>query len=94
MNRDEAKNLFWRRKGTFEIGLDRQYEKVISSYYIGSEFDKFIDKIYDDFESRTCENCYWYSSEVCTNDESPLCADFVSEDYGCILFERKEDETI
>ena len=46
----------------------------------------------EEFDSRICKNCKWYLDEVCVNDESPLCADFVSETYGCVYFERKINE--
>ena len=52
---------------------------------------QIIDKIYDNFESRTCINCKWNRDGVCVNDESPLCADFVSDDYGCVLWENNND---
>lgn len=49
-----------------------------------------INKIYDDFESCSCENCEYFHEDVCTNDECPLCADFVDKDFGCNKFVRKE----
>ena len=52
------------------------------------QLDNFIDRIYNDFESRTCKNCSWYLCEVCTNDESPLCTEFVSEDYSCVYYAK------
>ena len=77
MTLNEAKEIFWAasrdgKAGVFEKAMDIQYTKVVSSYYIGSEFDKFIEKIYSDFKleleaeyqrgrdsilSRTCEGC-------------------------------------
>lgn len=51
---------------------------------------KFVEEIYD-AESGTCENCKHYQCEVCVNDESPLCADFVSNDFGCNKFEPREE---
>jgi len=53
--------------------------------------DTLIDKIYDDFESRTCENCEWERCGVCTNDESLLCADFIVNDFGCNKFIIKDN---
>ena len=49
-----------------------------------------VDLIFDEFENRTCDNCKWLKSEVCCNDESPLCADFVSDDFGCNKFKNKD----
>lgn len=41
----------------------------------------------EDVMNRTCGNCKWCKDKVCCNDESPLCADFVSEDFGCNRWE-------
>ena len=40
--------------------------------YYGIQFDtlkidKFIDKVYDDFESRTCKSCKYFTSSPNTN---------------------------
>jgi len=40
-------------------------------------------------EKSICKNCKWYQDEVCVNGDSPLCAEFVSEDFGCVLFGGK-----
>ena len=50
MNRKEAKSSFWENGGVFERGLSTNYEKVIKTYFIGIEFDDFIDKMFDDFD--------------------------------------------
>ena len=51
-----------------------------------------IDKIYDDFESRVCENCKHHkyiekSYRMCNKLEIAT-----SSDFGCNRFERREDE--
>lgn len=55
-------------------------------------FVEVIDKIYDDFESRTCINCNYYVDypNVCCNSDSLLCSEFVDKDFGCNKFERKQ----
>jgi len=55
----------------------------------GYETDVFtlIDEIFDNFESRNCTNCDWIYEEVCTNPDSRLCADFVSDSDICLLWE-------
>ena len=65
MNRDLAKNEFWKKDGVFERGLCCNYNKVITSYFLGSEFDSFIDKIYDDFEKKL-EYSFWNDVAVDT----------------------------
>lgn len=55
---------------------------------------EFINKIYDDFESRTCENCkhgvgYGGLYTECNRTlEIDMLNTFVGEDYGCNKFER------
>lgn len=53
---------------------------------------ELADKLYDDFETRTCENCKYNNDEVCVNDESPMLADFVSSRLWCDCFERNHNE--
>lgn len=70
MTRDESKKEFWQvsrdgYSGVFERAFNIKFNEVIKMPYYGSEFDKFIDKIYDNFEQRikeleapkTCDGC-------------------------------------
>lgn len=59
---------------------------------------KLIDEIYDDFESRTCENCK--HGEYEKNIKGIYCSfvnycgsDYMEKDFGCNKFERVEDDT-
>jgi len=78
MTREEAKDLF-------RIDID-SYGKVKSPI-------SKVDKIYDDFESRTCENCKYNLNGIeCNCNESVvewLDTD-TFPDFGCNKFERKE----
>ena len=53
---------------------------------------KIVNKIYDDFESRTCNNCVYYNS---MNESSGLCEHLglpelgVDSDFGCNKWEAK-----
>lgn len=40
-------------------------------------------------ENRSCSNCKYYHDEVCCNDNSLLCADFVNENFCCNKWEPK-----
>jgi len=82
MNREEAKEYAFKLE-------ERLYP-----------FDKkslamIIDKIYDDFESRTCENCEYYIHTLedwsCSNVKSILYTyEYALErDETCTKFERK-----
>jgi len=61
-----------------------------------------IDDIYDDFESRICENCKHlghtiaareYRKPQCMRYVIPNCPhQFTNLDFGCNKFERKDDE--
>lgn len=62
MTREEAKKHFWCDTNEFGESVAKRsgsinYSKIFTGYYIGSEIDKFIDKIYNDFENKKCENC-------------------------------------
>ena len=60
--------------------------------------DVGVDRIYDDFESRTCANCkHWYSQVVdhpnyrlCNNEESSAFFQDCHYGFGCTEFVRKD----
>jgi len=41
---------------------------------------------------RICKNCLFYKDNICCNGDSYLRAEPVDEDFGCVLFERRENE--
>ena len=41
------------------------------------------------YENKKCKTCAYYQDEVCVNSDSPLCTEFVSADYGCILWSEE-----
>ena len=45
-------------------------------------------------ECRRCKDCEYYHNEVCCNGDGPLAADFVPENYGCVLFEKGDKNGI
>lgn len=60
----------------------------------------FVNRIYQDLaeleeamKPKTCKLCAYCEpfNSVCFNDKSPLCADFVNSEYGCIYWERKDN---
>ena len=67
-----------------------------------SDADHLIEAIYDDFENKVCENCKYF--EDTTKCRHPYNKQYyycdgesgmpmsVSKDFGCILFERRENE--
>ena len=81
MNREEALELDYAPPEAFNVGT-----KVELSINV----ELIINSIFDDFESRLCKNCKWHQEDICVNGDSPLCAEFVDETYGCVLFGRKE----
>ena len=64
-----------------------------------------VNELYDELESRTCENCkhmhYWVETDIveCSANEPPLNWETmkklsmfeVTYDFGCNKFERKDD---
>ena len=47
--------------------------------------EEIINLIYDEFESRTCENCFLYDKKenLCINADSPMVGEFIRKDFGC-----------
>ena len=68
-----------------------------------SDIGKLLNKIYDEFESRTCENCTFSGNNFtyrCSNSEvnAMLMTSYIgspslnpSFDFGCNKFEMKRD---
>ena len=75
-------------------------ETLKDFYDIDYDCDFIVDKIYDDFESRTCENCRNWSQEhitiglclmeVSEMDIPDLSKYSTSNNFGCNKFERKD----
>lgn len=63
---------------------------TINSYTQWVEIHDVVDKIYDDFESRICENCKFYEKNpnICCNSNSRLWAEVVDNNFGCNQFEE------
>ena len=62
------------------------------------QIERLIDSIYDDFESRTCENCRFRMSNIdgtllCMNGKAPdfLLERTVPENFSCSLFDKGEE---
>lgn len=99
MTRESAKKHFWTDTEEFGESVAKRfgninYEKIFTGYYIGSEIDKFIDKIYDDFKARTCRRCKYCDTRdtpmVCMKMDVPTSyADIPDEKYGCTRWEAK-----
>lgn len=106
MTREEAKEHFWKDTEKFGESVAKRfgsinYNKIFTSYYIGSEIDMFIDKIYDYFENRTCESCKHFEVDdtIDTNKCFGWCNNIVSctksnicdIDFYCKYWENKND---
>ena len=69
-------------------------EEEYSLYYLTHQL---LDDIYDDFESRTCENCKFLNRDTgksystCTELPLNMGADTITE-FGCNWFKRKDNE--
>jgi hypothetical protein len=82
MTRDEALDL---QILTFDY-FDKPIQEPISD-----EMALIVNKIYDDFESRTCESCRFYTK---TNQKNHICNlehDIWHLDRGCGKWEKKDD---
>ena len=81
MTREEAKEKMYHHLFDDSITIEEAkdaFEMVI------------IDKIYDDFESRTCENCKYdnYANSRC--DLKSYIPEFYLENFGCTNFKKEE----
>ena len=91
MNRNEIKEYYM---GMLPYGYET--EKAYDFMHIS----KAIDECFDDFESRTCENCNHYKDEINFGDTKLDCTvnkagqnivSFPPPTFGCNKFERKQD---
>ncbi len=87
MTREEAKKI-----ADLSISTIKRYSDLTK------RFNGLIDEIYDDFESRVCENCKYFDFPypkrirgLCTKETEDV-DELVKKDFGCIHFERREDE--
>lgn len=76
MTREDAKKLF-----------EWEYEFTTLSF---DDVNEYIDKIYDDFESRTCGNCKHEPSCLFVTMCEDCKIDYVESGVKCNKFERKE----
>ena len=81
MNREEAKNEFWRvtkfggYSGVFERAFGIHFDKVVKLSYDGGEFDAFINKIFDE---NVCISREW--AEKILNKLEDCLEDIIIED--------------
>lgn len=50
---------------------------------------KFINKLYNDFESRTCSNCEYFRASLRFCSKSVSINGYTDKDFGCNKFKRK-----
>ena len=55
------------------------------------DIDEAIAELEEAMKPKTCKFCAYceHFNSVCFNDKSPLCADSVNSEYGCIYWEEK-----
>ena len=83
MTREEALNI---KKTYYDEGDIIITDKEVINI---KEFNEKINKIYDDFESRTCENCKTYYKTRHKNYKCEHAIDICYLDRGCSLWEFK-----
>lgn len=93
MNREEAKQDIFIGKGIKSHAMNVDGE--IDALWLNRRgVLGFIDKIYDDFESKTCENCKHFDSHSSVCFEPKICEDNsgyvrITKDFGCNKYEPK-----
>jgi len=89
MTREEAKNKF--ENVAFDCNRNDK-EKVL----LLRNAENIVDIIFDDFESKVCENCSKFKDGNCRIFQGAKCKCtlyVITEDnFCCNMFERKEDE--
>ena len=78
--------------------MNREEFKDKHENWIGRDEVALIDEIYDDFESRTCENCKYFIDEKGTKLQfcnartvgGIIGWNGYGKDFGCNKFERKD----
>jgi len=93
MTREEAKNFLFKKIKSYSEKIETNKELVDLI-----KVDELIDRIYNDFENRVCRNCKY---DFCGCAIQDIILNYEDEhglelsnfnDFGCIKFERKEDE--
>ena len=73
---------------------EAQNELGNALHHTSYEGIEVINKIYNDFESRTCENCkhryYEQDGELIKDDYCHMNEQPISDDFGCNRFEPKD----
>ncbi|MFW9601810.1 MAG: hypothetical protein ACMV1B_05775 [Prevotella sp.] len=72
---------------------DVQVEYNNTAYKNYTNMVNLLEQRIEAMKPKTCEGCAYCEpfNSVCFNDKSPLCADFVNSEYGCIYWERKDN---
>ena len=60
--------------------IEEEYNR--QGLMVDFDVEKFINRIFDDFESRTCDGCSYYSEYTY---EIPGAEDFTNTELGCTL---------
>lgn len=85
------------------MNREKARKRFISPALCKAHTENMLDKIYDDFESRVCENCKefkiskgftgieftCYKGYGCTNEYGII---FTERTFGCNEFKRKKDD--
>lgn len=71
------------------VVFDEKHNKHIRYIKYSEELiNKAIEEL-EALQNRSCNNCKYNKDEVCCNDNSLLCADFVNENFCCNKWESK-----
>lgn len=71
-------------------------DEVIKGYLMNSP-KVVAEMLYDTisrYENRTCKTCNWCIDEICVNDKSLLCADFVNDYFCCNKWRAKNERDL
>jgi len=101
VTREEAKDKIFRLVGI--PALESSQDNIVDTIWLNRQgVIRFVDKIFDSFDDRTCSNCkYWhqennsqigYNTGMCKMSK-PFCngLGITPNDFGCNKWESKDD---
>ena len=74
---------------TRELALQHSRNELSSTI----SYQDMVNLLYDSIEAQQCKHCNYFKEDICCNSDSPLCCEFVSEDFGCNQFIKQEPDT-
>ena len=71
----------------------KEFDEAIEEAEYNKKLLQEFEDLKEALQESLCKECKYFDNEnsVCFNDLSPLCAEFVDEDYCCIFYYPREE---